>query len=328
MKLKWKVFKTKTEASLWLLFFLVAAGFGFLQGWHPEINLSRFMSAPPVIEIMSISPVFFPAEIVAELEKQTGTKIKISQIQNWEDLRVKLIADSSVNLLFLPASWVQALRQENLLRNGSRLENMATDLLSADFNLNASSAKQDFLPLYWGRLAFFSQGSTPKSVGLPEDSDTVTQIFESLHLQKQESLFSKVKFQFFPMEQWPSAEDPKIDLVLAPHLWGGRHPQWKENPAWPQLLAIWGFALPKNSHLNSKIDSLVRAYTQASVQAQILEKLPLASTLSVMDERAGPLEQKALYIRDLGLLKMNLIHQHEAAHSEQAQVFSSLNFTR
>lgn len=317
---------TKTEASLWLLFFFVAAGFGFFQGWHPEIHLSRLFGPPAVIEILNYSPVFFPADSIVEIEKQTGIQILVTPIQSWEDLHLKLVAETSANVLFIPAHWAQTLRKENLLKSGAYLERISADLLSPDFNLNASATTQDFLPLYWSRLAFFSKSSAPKMIGLPDDADAVMAIAEKSHLQKQDVLFSKMKFQFFPLDQWILEASPKLDAVLAPHLWGLRHGAWKENPTWPQLLALWGFALPKNSRLSSKLENFIRAYAQATLQAQILEKLPFASTLSVMDERPGPLEQKALYLRDLGLLKMNLIPQHEAAHREPAQEFSSLNF--
>lgn len=324
---KLKFLRTKTEAALWLLFFLIVAGFGFLQGWKPEINLSQLFGRPEKIEILSSSPVFFPEKILRELEKETGTEIRILPFQNWEEARLKIIADPGADLLFLPAHWVQALRQENLLRSSTRFQNLATEILSSDFHLNPSSQAQDFLPLYWSRLSFVAKNQNPKNLGILDDADVFMDIIESLKLKKQDSAFLKMKFQFFDLDQWSKPQEPSLDAAFVSHLWAEKHPQWQALAQWPELLGIWGFALPKNSRLSGKMEKVIHAYASAVVQAEILEQLPLASTLSVMDERAGPLGQKALYLRDLGLLRMNLIRQHDPAHLIQARGLSALTFS-
>lgn len=292
---------------------MLTGAFGFLQGWKPDLHLGEYVSKPVKIEILTISPVFFPTQILSEIEKETRTQIELRTLKNWEDLRLQMISDSKVNLVFLPFSWVQALRQENLLHESRRFQDLKTELASADFNFNTEENRQDFLPVYWAQLGFYFERPDVKTLNIPDDAG----MYLDLQSRNSDKGFSKMKISVSDWTTW-WANPQKADLFLAPHV-AALTRNWKLDPNRPAWLGIWGFALPKNSQLSSHDLEVIRRYADSERQTKLLKTLPLASTLTSLDEKPGPLEKKPLYLRDLKMSHLNLIPQYNPKSAELAR---------
>lgn len=295
---------------------MLTGAFGFLQGWKPDLHLTEYVSKPARVQILTISPVFFPEDVISKIEKETRTRIYTRVIKNWEDLRLQMISDSQTNLVFLPEAWVQALRQEDLLHESRRLQDLKSDLASPDFNFNSTETRQDFLPLYWAQLSFYFQEPDGKTLNFPDDAGMYLDLVTKSASDKN---FGKLKISLVDWVSWWNDPRGKADIFLAPHPLQQTNPKWKPDVTRPAWLAIWGFALPKNSHLGPQDVAVIRAYADPERQSEILRKLPLASTLTSLDEKTGSLEKKAIYLRDIKMAKLSPIKQYNPKDIEQAK---------
>jgi spermidine/putrescine transport system substrate-binding protein len=108
-------------------------------------------SSPRELNLYAMSD-YFPAEVIAEFEKQTNSKVRYDNFSNNEELLAKLQAGATGYDVIVPSDYmVTALIANNLLLpiNAAKLPNLSN--LGAEFRNLAFDPKAEFsVPYMWG----------------------------------------------------------------------------------------------------------------------------------------------------------------------------------
>ncbi len=336
-------FKNKIEASLWLLFLFFCSGLGYFQGLHPEFKISESLFAPPTIRIFSTAENFFPASVIAELERETRTHIHFELIHSWEELKVQLIAQpTSPDLLLIPSYWAQSLHQEGLLRDAD-LQDELHDFLAPDFILpqgtDLTPASSGFFATYWSKLFLLknpeSEASLVRMPGKKEaglsvrflnDADLLIGYFSALQKKALAHPLLKAQFSIFNFDQWAEQASTSSDFVLLTHVQQRQLPLFEKIDL-PEMMMIFGFALPKNGNHRRSILKIIKHYVSFEIQSQLLLQLPMASTLNSVNESSLPVERKSSFLRELGMDQMTIIREKEKGSEEKAHELSHAAFS-
>jgi hypothetical protein len=319
--------KTGIEILLWVLFLLVCGTIGYFQGLNPDGRLVDYLSKPTPVRIFTISRQFFPDDVIAQLEKETHSKISVTLITNWDDLNLKLIASNAPDILFVPSHWAQTLHQEVLLNADVNFKNLSEEDLSNDFKFDQSNLEQDFLPAYWAQLALYSLKDKKidkiKKLSFLGDADLFLELMEDLKKNQQDNDFAKYELTVLPYEKWLTETSPTADLFLATHVNALGHPNWKIANEYPPFIYVLGFALPKNSENPTKALNILKNYLDLETQRELSPQMPFASTLSVINRLAlGEKERKASYLRDLVMRNTLFVKTKEKNSEQKASEYS------
>lgn len=316
MKLSKVTFKkTITEATLWLLFLFFCTLIGYLQGIKPNFKVADYLVKPTEIHILTISDHFFPLEIIREIEKLTHTKISVSIIQDWDHLKIQLIASPSPEIIFLPSHWALALQKEMILNSDPAIRSTVSKIVSPDFTVE----NDFFIPTYWAKLSFMKTSNADKTISLLNDPDLFLSYNEHLKETKQNLAFLKHDFHVLKMNLWfkKNAEE-SADAVLSTHILNSKMPTWKKT-SYPDSFYVLGFALSKVNPNFKQSMKVLEHYHSIDIQTHLLESVQFASTLKNIDESTLPNEIKSSYLRTLDFNKMIILKNKDTDAAAKAK---------
>lgn len=322
----------RTEALLWLLFFFVVGGVGFIQGWKPDFRFKFLFKNPPEVQVLTISSDFFSPEWITETERKTESKIIIHVIKDWEDLHLQLITNADLSLLFIPSHWAQTLHQESLLNDEVDYVQLGNEKLAPDFRFQPQSYAKDYFPVYWAKLSLYAKAAPAKAnlkqqnLAFLDDADSFVAWNDELGKNKIAESFIKAQWRIFPLSSWIQREDFTQDYFLAPHPLKSEHPEWQTTTT-PELMYLLGFSLPKNGAHPGTTWAVLKEYIANENQTKMVQQGPFASTLASIEAGYGSLDKKPSYLRSLGLHSLIMVRSHEAEALASAQKTTNSRFS-
>lgn len=302
--------KLFTEAGLWLLFLFISALLGYFQGLEPNFKVTDYIIKPTEIHILTISEHFFPQEVINEIEKSTHTRVIISSIENWNQLKMQLISSPSPEIVFIPSHWAQALQKEEILNTDPAIKVSFSRDVSTDFAIDTNF----FLPTYWAQLSLLSTNTNAngKSLSFIKDADLFLSYFPRLPKNNYTFVISNLDLWF------KDSILESTDISLIPHTLAGKHPHWKKIGLADAFYQV-GFSLSKNNqHLKESI-AVLEYYTQTGVQAHLLKNIPFASTLKSINKSSLAADKKSSFLRTLDFNKLIIIKSKEGGAESKAQ---------
>ncbi len=316
--------KILTEASLWLLFLFVCGLIGYGQGLKPHFKVSDYVVSPNEIHILTISDHFFPPEVIQEIEHSTHTKIIISTIQSWDQLKIKLIETPSPEIVFIPSHWAQTLNKEGLLNTDPTIKTNLGEMLVSDFSVDS----QFFIATYWAKLSLMTTTEKDKSIAFLNDADLFLGYLDALKKDKQDTNFIKHTIKISNMDLW--FKDTNIDsaeIGLSTHILSLKKPNWKKT-SYPDSFYTLGFSFGKNSRNLKQSLEVLEYYMSLDIQMHLQDSIPFASTLAAINENpAAPNEIKSSFLRTLDFNKMIILKSKASdANSKANQITAPDSF--
>lgn len=137
------------EVLLWGLLLAALFTAGWVRGASPDFRWKKLfpLSSGPVV-ILASDRSWIPDNVLQKIEKETKQEIRIEVVPEFADFEARVIPLDSPPLLWVPASWAEALGNQGLLGDLGAPEEDLKNKISPDF-LGSESAPSRFLPLLW-----------------------------------------------------------------------------------------------------------------------------------------------------------------------------------
>lgn len=309
---------------LWILFFVICVGVGFLHGYLPQGISKNFFIHPTKIRVLTTDELLFPKELRTLLEDELYIKLEVTVTRDWNALLATTIASPAQDLVFLPSYWATTLRQQNLLSPIFTSDSDLTQKVSSDFldNMNSKTRSAlhrlplDFIPIYWLKTGFLTnknQGFTTelkdtkiKNLFLLADEDLILEHFLNWKSQGLNTLLSHKKILTLQLDQLNSSDKNGIFETTLNEL----HPQLQTDLHLSALL-IWGASIPTNAENKELALEILNILTSASLQEKVLMQTPFNSTLLQVTDANIPEQRKAGYLRRIQLKNTILIDKKD-----------------
>jgi hypothetical protein len=306
--------KRSREIFLWTFFLALCFWAGYLKGYLP-LSMKQRLFVGGTFRILNAAPFDFPKPFLLELERETGQKIEVRRVRNWDELQAQLVTRNGPNLLFAPSHWSTELAQQDLILKLNPLQTLIEKNLSPDF-VTRQDRNLNLFPLYWTLTDFrvpeasFSSASTLEGVladkllaevHLYPDTDLIAQHLGRWAKDPEASGGLKLKdVEGFNFKNIPK-ELPKNSLWEVPRIAQIAKSRALQAPR-SHALMVYGMMIPRNS-ANKKLSyRSLETLLSPTLTEMLLAALPLGTTLR---DSAGELKirksQRAAEIRELNL---------------------------
>ncbi|WII71010.1 hypothetical protein QJS83_11110 [Bdellovibrio sp. 22V] len=300
---------------LWIFFFLICMGVGFLHGVLPQGLSKSYFISPTKIQVLTTDEIFFPPEIRKTLEDEFNVKFSVTVTRDWDSIIANTVSSPSVDLLFLPSFWAHTLAHQNLLANVAGTRGELLQRVASDFTAAKTPDQFFFLPFYWIKTGIRTPSDESFTIFLKNKNDT------TLFLLADEDLILK-HFQVWKEQGlWEQVAQKKIlTLQLDQLTRRDIHEEAIETPLsedirneLPQLsaLLIYGAAIPANAPHKKFIMEILDEMTSSELQEKHLLKTPFNSAFSTVTANEIPLQRRASFIRDLQLKDVILLESKD-----------------
>ncbi len=317
---------------LWLLFFVICIGVGFLHGFLPQGISRDYIIRPTKVRILTTDELLLPKELRTLIEDELHVKLEVTLTRDWNVLLAKTVATPSEDIIFLPSYWATTLRQQNLLSNlALNKENELFQRVAPDFIDASTAAKKtfDFLPFYWIKTGFlisknqtfkeFLKNKNESTLFLLADEDLILKHLQIWTEQGLGAMVAQKKILTLQLDQILKTDRSgamEIPLnELNPNL---------DTSEQLSALIVWGAVIPMNSDKKDLAQEILNVLTTPLLQEKVLVQTPFNSTLSQVSDKALPAQRRASYIRDLQLKDTLLIDKKDI--DAKSKLKSDFNF--
>lgn len=315
---------------LWILFFLICMGVGFLHGILPRSISKQNLITPTKIEILVTDEIFLPEQTRHQIEQEFNVKLSFTVTRNWDSITAQLVASPGVDLIFLPSYWANTLAQQGLLSDISGPRKSLQKKVASDFINSSSQTEFSFLPFYWIKTEVrtpnnesfveFLKNKKEQVIFLLADEDLLLKHFQTWKEQKLWDLVSQKKILTLQLDQLHGETLPKEALEA---------PLEKENQTntHPLLSALltWGAAIPATSANKTLALDILDALTATETQENSLLQTPFNTTFSAVASDKIPLHRRASFIRDIQLKDVLIIENKD--QTAKIKLKDEFNFT-
>lgn len=317
--------KSRTEIILWFLFLSVCAGLGYIQGLKPDLKPREIISETPEIEILTVSEDILPEYLIKSIEQETHSKISVTKIKSWQELKVKLIADPAADLVFIPSHWIQNIVHENLISESFFITPDFVDAVSPEFLIEYEYEPRKlkgFLPVFWTQLHYYQKHQPAQNYSSLNDADYFIKIAQQIKDPKSKISFSDKTLFLLSWDQIIREENKNYDIAPLTHL------QKKDLATLEtsRVLFLLGFSIPKNSRYKQLSQKIIHYYIQYESQEPLIHKLPFASTLVSLDTAQIPEIQKSSYIRKIELKQQTFLKAKNENLLDKATEMTGVTF--
>lgn len=307
----------RSSSLLWILFFAICMGVGFLHGVLPQGISRDYIIRPTKVRILTTDELLFPRELRTLIEDELHVKLEVTLTRDWNTLLAKTVASPSEDLILLPSYWATTLRQQNLLSNLITKDNELAQRVAPDFLDRAMSKNVfDFLPVYWIKTGFIIPGNqsfeaflTNKkntTIFLLADEDLILRHMQIWRDQDLSGLVMQKKILTLPLDQILKTDRAGAMETALNELNPDLHTEDQLS-----ALLIWGAVIPVNSDKKDLAQEILNIMTTPLLQEKVLVQTPFNSTLTQVSDKALPVQRRASYIRDLQLKGTLLIDQKD-----------------
>lgn len=311
------------EYLLWFLFLVVCFGAGFIRGHLPPSRIRYVLGAPEEIRILTVSKKLLPNKFIALLEKETHSKIEVTEFATWEKSESQIVSNNTgFHLIIGPSHWAQELsRRGTLTPFTSSFQTDISNNIHPDFLLNGEPS-QFFLPIGWILTEFASTSpieKLPLQVALSNKENRIHLLYDPDLIREKfevwESITKKIqrsdKFSTSDLETVLPLNSSNREIFEIEHLTAsnssneqkGADQVWHFNRDWPgRSLMVYGVMIPKSTPDRSSSQMIAREWLRRDRTLLYAQEAPVASTLSELDNSALVREKKPRHLRDLNLV--------------------------
>lgn len=137
------------EVLLWGLLLAALFAAGWVRGASPDFQWKKiFPSASGPLIILAHDRTWLPEEVLQKIAKETKQEIQVEVVPEFADFEARVIPLDSPPLLWVPASWAQALGNQGLLGDLGYQEEDLQNKISPDF-VSSEATTECFLPFLW-----------------------------------------------------------------------------------------------------------------------------------------------------------------------------------
>ncbi len=303
------------ELGFWLLFLVVCFTAGYVKGFFPSDTWPSLWGGPAEIEILLQHENLLPPDIKDELEKRLKVQIKTTIVKDREEFTIRTIMSPGYHIGIVPHHWIAPAANANQMSNLNPVQDFVSQKIGSDF-LEHGQERIYAVPLYWISTHLVKNSNDKiKMWHFIQDWDF---IFNKMTLLKLEQKTIK------PWSFWTqplNMKAPPAAVFEVSHV----AEQTILNPVLPyekdlRSLYLWSLCTPRHSPSRKLTLKLAEAYLDLELQARIVEKLPIATTLLELNESRLPRYKKASYIREIDLSQLK---QPEWLGLEQVSVLKS-----
>lgn len=293
---------------LWIPFFILCIGVGFLHGFLPQGISRDYFFTPTKVRILITDENLFTKEIQNYLENELRVKFETTITRDWDAIQAKIIARPAQDILVLPSYWAHTLKQQGLLHVTTEKESELPQRIAPDFlDPVVTTRSLYFFPLYWMKTGFKTAGSESfadflknkkaQTLFLLADEDLLLAHFQAWREDESLALIQQKKILTLQLDQLTSdeAREGAVELPL-----NEKNPDLKVQDGLTALL-VWGAAIPESSDKKELALEILTTMTTPSLQEQTLLKTPFNTTLQTVTDPSLPQQRRATQIRDLKL---------------------------
>lgn len=287
------------ELGLWILFLLACFSAGYAKGFFPADTWPSLWGGPAEVEILLQHEDLLPPDIRDELQKRLKVQIKTTIVKDREEFNVRTIMSPGYHIGIVPHHWIAPAANANQMSNLNPVKNIVESKIGSDF-LEPGQERIYAVPLYW------------ITTHLVKNSQEKIKLWH--FIQDWDFLFdkmTKLKLEQKAIKPWPFWAQPLNMKSPPPAVYEVSHIAEKTvlGPVFPyerdmRSLYIWSLCTPRHSPSRKMTLELVEAILDPQLQAKIVERLPVATTLIDLNSSNLPRYKKASYIREIDLFKL------------------------
>lgn len=137
------------EVLLWGLLLAALFAAGWVRGVSPDLQWKKlFPSSSGPMVILAYDRTWLPEAVLQKIAKETKQEIRVEVVPEFADFEARVIPLDSPPLLWVPASWAQALGDQGLLGDLGYQEEDLRNKVSPDF-ISSEGTNERFLPFLW-----------------------------------------------------------------------------------------------------------------------------------------------------------------------------------
>ena len=118
---------------LWIPFFILCIGVGFLHGFLPQGISRDYFIRPTKVRVLVTDETLLTKEIQTYIENELRVKLEITVTRDWDAIQAKIIAHPTQDILILPSYWAHTLKQQGLLHVTTEKESELPQRIAPDF---------------------------------------------------------------------------------------------------------------------------------------------------------------------------------------------------
>lgn len=295
------------NSILWIFFFIICMGVGFLHGFLPQGLTKSFFISPNKVLIFTTDEIFFPVEIRQKLEDELHLKFSVTITRDWDAIIANTVSNPSVDLIFLPSFWAKSLEQQSLLSDIAASSSKLQQWVSSDFLKPDEQGRFFFLPIYWMKTALqtpqneaffdFLKNKNEPVLQLLADEDLLLQHFKIWKDQGLWDLVAQKKILTLQLDRIPlnkKTNEGAVEIPLTEETQSSLPPN-------SSALLVWGASIPENSQQKKLALKVLETLATPEYQEKSLLKTPFNSTFSAVTGTDIPLNRRADFIRNLHL---------------------------